>query len=440
MRRFFKVLCMTENQRPQIESRPESTHVVGERRIASSNVRIGTNAGRLYTLEKIDAGETPPPVANRAPGSEEMREARAILERAHSPLSEGEVLQFYSGEKPLGVEVDGEQFKVPFVGAELDQYLLHPERVSEMDFEVHAPFEIDPQLKPFKDRFIALERAAGRRLSDNDITGVGAYDSTRNVVGVRNARYFDIAVTNNLGLDVRFSEITEPITREGKTHETLRQVESPSGKLRPFSESLLANVLGIGGILITRDGQLVIPQRKAGAGVASLDGTYGLTASGNAEWDEQRLDEVGIQEHLGGKMRKEIKEELGIKARKRGMNLNRYLLNNMEAYVRREVGLDSAKGEVQITPLAFSRDLIRGGLPQMFYLFQTSLEAAEIPGRMAAATDARKEYNQVITLPFTPELVKNILGNRVEGMRFNQEMRAAVAQAWSVKQVRELAK
>lgn len=433
---------MPDGKHPQIESRMEESYVAGKKRIIPSEINIGSSTGKLFVFKKLDEGADVPEIL-KAPiaANEKSKEAKAILERARRPLSEFEIIDFYNSELPFQVEVGNDKFSVPFACAEIDQYLLHPERVAGMDFEVRPQFEIDPQLRAYKEKLIGFEIAAGRRLSDNDITSVGAYDETHNIVGVRNVRYLDIATTNNLGLDVRFSEITnEPMMRDGVSYETLRQLESPAGRLRPLSESLLANVLGIGGILITRDGHLVIPQRKIGAGVASLDGTYGLTASGNAEWDERRLDEVGIQEHLGGKMRKEIKEELGLRAKKKGMNLSRYLLRNIESYVKREVGLDTSKGEVQITPMAFSRDLIRGGLPQMFYLFQTPFDADEIPERMAMAEDGKKEYNQVVTLPLTVDLIQRILGNKIEGMKFNQELRAAIAYAWASKEVRELAK
>lgn len=108
--------------------------------------------------------------------------------------------------------------------------------------------------------------------------------------------------------------------------------------------------------------------------------------------------------------------------------------------MKQEIGLDTAKGEVLITPLAFSRDLVRGGLPQMFYLFQSELKAEEIPERMAASSDAKKEYNQVITIPFTPEIAAAILGNKIQGMKFNQEIRAAVAYAYSAEAARKLIK
>lgn len=426
--------------RPSIESQPGDARMIGEKRILPSVVKIGDVAGALYVLEKTSSEEAPdaknPVTAEIDP---RKREAKEILDKARKPLSEAEVLHFYSGETPVQVEIDGTQYFAPFAGFELDQYLLNPERVGGMDYTVEKPLEIDPQLRAFKERFVELEQAAGRRLFDSDITSVGEYASSKNLVGLRRARYFDSAVTDNLGLDVNCRDITgNPLERGGRVYETIRQLESSDGKLRHFSDSLLANGFGVGGILLTKDGRLVIPQRKSGAGVVSLDGTYGLTASGGVEWDEQYLDKAGVQGYLGGRMRKEVGEELGIKARERGMNLSQHLVRNMERYVEREVGLKTSKGEVQITPLAFSRDLMRGGHPQMFYILQTQLEAAEIPERMAQASDAKKEYNQVITLPLSPELIAAILGNQIEGMKFNQEIRAALAYAYRSPEARKL--
>ena len=431
---------MREEYTPQIESRADGVHIVEGKKITPADVKIGNTHGRLYRLEKTEPPAAAPSV-EAVKADEGQREAKAILEKARAPLSEGEVFRFYGSENPFGVEIEGKEFQVHFVGAEVDQYLKNPERVAAMDFEVHPDFEIDQQLRAYRERIIELEKKSGRRLFDSAITAVSSYNVEKDVVGVRDASYLDIAVTNNFGLDVKIEPLTGgKIVREGKTFETLREIESPDGRLRPFSESLLANVLGIGGILITRDGQLVIPQRRMGSAVASLEGTYGLSASGNAEWDRRRLEEVGLKEHLAGKMRKELKEELGLKARRKGTNLGQYLIRNMEEYVKQEIGLDTAKGEVLITPLAFSRDLVRGGLPQMFYLFQSELKAEEIPERMAASSDAKKEYNQVITIPFTPEIAAAILGNKIQGMKFNQEIRAAVAYAYSAEAARKLIK
>lgn len=346
------------------------------------------------------------------------------LESVEHSLSEQEVINFYKECKVEKVEIDGESFEVPFTCEKDDHYFDNPERVSEMDYKLHQDYEIDPRLKEYQDRLIEYQKKLGRNLVNGQVTGVASYDIKNNILGVRRIGYYDAFSTNNSGMDVRFSSLLERDIRfDGVDHENIRSVESSDGNLRSFHESSLANVLGVGGVLITRDSHLVLPQRRKDLGVSSLGGKFGLSASGNVEWSMKALEELGIQKYMGQKMEKEADEELGLKGK---MNISEMMLKNMRYYVETELGLD-ADTECQITPVAFTRDLVRGGLPQMFYILQTKLSAREMPDRIIGATESKKEYSKVSIFPTGGEAVKNILGNKDPNFMFNQEIRANLA-------------
>lgn len=409
---------------------------VGDKTIRTTEVSVGALRGQLHVFEKDAPTVSVPKIETPKPLSAEQVEAKNILDRARQPLSENEVLAFYSGEAATRVMIGKETFVVPFTNDVRDQYFENETRLATADYRVGKEYTSDGELRSFQDRLVQLEIAGGRRLTNGSITTVGAYNPASNTLDVRRAGYFDIAATNNIGLDMKFEPLlNKKMVRDGHAYETLRQLESPNGKLRPLGDSLLANVLGIGGILLTKDGQLVIPQRRVGGGVASLDGTYGLSASGNVEWDERKLDRLGLHSYLGDKMKQEMHEEVGLDTKARSLNIGKYIQSTMAEYLHSEIGIDADRGEALITPLAFTRDMVRGGLPQMFYLFNTKLSAAEIPERMAGAPDAKKEYNQVLILPFTAELVATVLRNKIPNMNFNQEIRAAIAYAYSALQI-----
>lgn len=126
---------------------------------------------------------------------------------------------------------------------------------------------------------------------------------------------------------------------------------------------------------------------------------------------------------MGSAIEKEVTEELALKRSK--LNLDKLFLSSIEHYIETETGVDP-KHECQISPVCFSRDLMRGGKPQMFYFIQTTLDSEKIPVRMAGAVDSKKEFTRVNMFPLDKESLKVILGNKDERFTFNHEARGVL--------------
>lgn len=181
-----------------------------------------------------------------------------------------------------------------------------------------------------------------------------AGDSTELVV--EGVRYADYARTN-LCLDAE----------KAKGTGTLRQRVHPDAKLEPLSNSLLANALGVAALLFTADGQLVIQRRSRW--VAEVPRLLGPSYSGSANYDDvaQTLSLADFP------IFREGREELGFKP---------------EA-----VRSDSVRF------LGLTRELRRGGKPEMFFSGQLAMSRDEVERSWNEALH-RRETSALVYFPF----------------------------------------
>jgi hypothetical protein len=164
---------------------------------------------------------------------------------------------------------------------------------------------------------------------------------------------------------------------------TIRTAYEPGPRLKEFADSTCSNHLGLDALLITGDGQLVIPQRSLK--VAVDRGMYSASASGAFEF-----------------------KATSSYARRRASGASPELLYTPFDGISHELEEELAIGSDEIKVLfcmGLSRDLAWGGKPQMYFYCETPLLRGEIERRIqkGAARDAtfeneRRRYYQLMGL------------------------------------------
>ena len=172
---------------------------------------------------------------------------------------------------------------------------------------------------------------------------------------IEKATYFQ-QIRTNLTLDFR-------INIEGKRGMTMRGYEySISEKLADFSKSKLSNAIGVSAIWIMgkpgHEQVFLLPRKKK---VGVFESRMG-TASGNVEMPKNScFSDSSLIEFLKWDMAREFAEETGLCGKNIDMNQFSQLVDCMPTMIE----------YVNITPLAFVRELLRGGKPQMFFVIET---------------------------------------------------------------------
>ncbi len=162
-------------------------------------------------------------------------------------------------------------------------------------------------------------------------------------------------VHTNLVLDAKSS---------GKS-QTLREYIHPDGNLKKLSESPLANQLGINILLFTADGSLIMQERSSK--VAFYNGQLCPAASGTVSLiDVPKKEKITLEEMHEFR---EGWEEIGIE--EKDISKDRFFF------------------------LGITRELIRGGTPEMFFCGKTDLSEKEIKERWKYARDKWESKNLI---------------------------------------------
>lgn len=175
---------------------------------------------------------------------------------------------------------------------------------------------------------------------------------------------------------------------------------SPDHRLRAFDSSIMANTIGISGIWVMRPNsksscnrRFFLKPRKNGTGVfSSMFGTI----SGVVEPPKAGIPSItSLEEYLTSEMRRELYEESGIT----------YLIESGQ--------LD--EDSVKITLLSFTRELIRGGKPQFFFLIESdSISETKLQQAFRHSYNGMEEFEdsrfrQLSTPLLSPETQINLL-------------------------------
>ncbi len=213
------------------------------------------------------------------------------------------------------------------------------------------------------------------------------------------ARYFD-QVRTNLTLD---ADLPLP----GK--HTLRVEDmGPERSLRPFDESLMVNSIGVSAVCFfqgkNRRKQFFMKLRRRSDGVFE---DMLATTSGVVE-PPLTADEV------------EHRKEHGISSvehqARRLTELVAYAKDEMLREFQRETGLERRHVK-NITPLAFVRELTRGGKPQFFFLIEIQpIKEREFKKRFQKSDEGLDEFRDnwlsdliAHSKPFSPEFAANLI-------------------------------
>lgn len=191
-------------------------------------------------------------------------------------------------------------------------------------------------------------------------------------IKVQPAYYFD-QVSTNLTLDWASTAISD------NTKTTIRNDIEPSvdGFLPKLKDSILSNTLGIAVFFVSKDHKdILIPIRGNKQAIMSEGkGQFHCSASGVFEWPTDYLDRSQTTFEIFVKgMEKEIKDELNLSE-------DQYIL----------------------TPLAFSRELVRGGKPQLFFIAESKIDISKIEQLMRSAKE-KWEFIFEDELPYKSEL------------------------------------
>ncbi|HOV47572.1 MAG TPA: hypothetical protein PLM06_02940 [Anaerolineae bacterium] len=184
---------------------------------------------------------------------------------------------------------------------------------------------------------------------------------------ISEATYFDQYVTNQKEIvDVCLEDIVGDNTISVKPQwfeRTLREINASNARLLPFSQSLLANTIGVAATVVTRDGYLVLPRRNQSVHFQS--GYEGCSVSGVLEWSPHLLrDFMGtLKYHV---------------AKKEGPE---------------EILLDPSK--ITICPLGFAREFERAGKPQFFFHIWTEQRLREFVEKWKQSIYPRQEFDSV---------------------------------------------
>lgn len=167
-------------------------------------------------------------------------------------------------------------------------------------------------------------------------TGLEEWNPETRLLRFRHCGYFDYLSTN-LALDMEI----------GSGH-SLRQSHVDDGKLIPLHESKLSNVLGINGLVFTTDGQMIYQQRNNAVVVRPGELCSGYSGTVDQKDIEDALVKGGRLANLD--IERELEEETGI---------------GREFIARRVF-------------LGITRELTRGGTPEIFYALDINLSAKEV--------------------------------------------------------------
>lgn len=189
------------------------------------------------------------------------------------------------------------------------------------------------------------------------------YESDLRLI-VSSARYLDYLVTN-YSMDALLKD-------HGWTR-SLRDIVHPSAQLCSLETSLLANHIGVGVLIFTADGFLVIPVRSKEK-VGIWQGEISPSISGAARYDDDMWRAQPA--HISSWMR-EGREELG--------------LSNADFDEDSEVFL------------GITRELLRGGKPEMFFAARVHLTKADVMQKFSRAKD-RWENSELLFFEFTNSL------------------------------------
>lgn len=308
---------------------------------------------------------------------------------SRSPYAESTPLR--KGNKGFSYGINVDELEIVFIDAQfkVPSYLTeHSEKA----------------VKLFKDlKKVKVNNESGEWQNDYSIR-ITKLDLLNKKIHIQPATYFD-QIATNLTLDWASEALGEDKSLTIRNKYEM----SHSGRLPPLRSSILANTLGVAVVLINSDTQeVLIPIR--GNEQAIMDnglGKFHCSASGVFAWDESdKIENMLSFDFFSKGMEKEIENEIGL---------------TPEQY--------------NLIPLAISRELVRGGKPQLFFVAETSLDIANIQSEMKMAAESWEFINIEDIAESNPmyEYIKSPLSAPQEMFTYEGWMAMEIAKAYFYK-------
>lgn len=279
-------------------------------------------------------------------------------------LTIDELLQRYANEKLLRIKVKGQEWELPQVCIFDNSASRIPMSAITVVRDTLAPLYAIPAKIEAKARDVLQE--IGHQFHDSTtirLNGIAQKDG-QIILTISKAHYLDYIGTN-YAMDALLSE-------RGWT-KTLRDSVNPGKELEPLETSLLANHIGVGVLAFTSDNYLILPVRSNDK-VGIWQQQMSPSISGAASYDD---DMWAAQSGPVAAWMREGREELG---------------------------LENGDFEQSVF-LGITRELLRGGKPEIFFTTQLGITKSEVEHKFAKARD-RWENREVrwfeFTAPLTP--------------------------------------
>lgn len=198
-----------------------------------------------------------------------------------------------------------------------------------------------------------LKKHQDGRWENNDTVKITDWNIEKGKITIQPATYFD-QVGTNLTLDWASGCLGESASM------TLRNdVERKANDGLPqLKDSVLANTLGVAVVIVSGGQDIIVPIRGNEQAIM-MEGRFHCSASGVFAWD-------GVYE-------------------KASAPTFEFFMDGMAREIESETGL--LREDYALTPLAFSRELIRGGKPQLFFIAETDKTVSEIQAGMLEAEE-----------------------------------------------------
>lgn len=326
--------------------------------------------GLRFILEELrEAGPFPSPALfktplfSAAPGGVRDRSSAGRQPAHFLTLSPPALLERYADEALLTLDVGlppdvslphavtTEQGSVIVPQALLYENTAHlPLEAFRFQVDSHSPLYTLPRtIKSKAECLLALHRQKDRRMFDSATIRLNRVepDAAGVTFVVSKAHYFDYVATN-YSIDARLDDWDA----------SLRDMVHAPGRLDTLETSSLANHIGLGALLFTVDNFVILPVRSH-RGVNIWQGEISPSVSGATSYtrDIHRLKDGDIAGWIAG----EAIEELNLEG------------NHIEAH--------------GVHLLGVTRELLRGGKPELFFFARLTITRAEVERRFATAPD-----------------------------------------------------
>lgn len=287
--------------------------------------------------------------------------------------------KFYEGEKNRILRKTDYLQALPYV--EVENFVTRERRTRYVGDVVDEDFTLNSELAEYADKVFAVFLKKKRKTYDDfvlrvaDLVEPSQMDDVRKLV-LQRTTYFD-AVKTNFTLDYPLRALKVRLTKHGANEfcKDLREFEASYGngggeyKLKPFKDSVLANLIGVACILyLTEEQKVVISERKRDQAI--FEDMPGPSSSGTVKFP--------MTKHPVRRLK----------------NILNYLEDEMLREIAEEINLPAARID-NLVPLAFCRELIRGGLPQFFFLGESTISWRDLKQKAPLARDFHFEFEKI---------------------------------------------